>query len=229
MKKLYILFLVVIILFSFVVSVSADVCFSTSKTSSYVTDFNVPSDFDTQVFFDKSSCDLKPAFLVSVNGFDFLYVDGYYYYFAFSNDNYTLLKVYRFSSPLVYLDSQVQPESIVTLFADTYDNGILQGNQSLYDLGIYDLLGIDISFVDSKLYATSNFSLCSYTALIVNPFDSLLNNLFIFVSPDIGILSIWQSIITFIMAEANRITLLSVTAWLFVVGVGGVRKLVTGV
>lgn len=44
-----------------------------------------------------------------------------------------------------------------------------------------------------------------------------------------GMLGIWQSVIDFIMASGNEITLLGVFAWLFVMGVGGIRKLITGI
>lgn len=44
-----------------------------------------------------------------------------------------------------------------------------------------------------------------------------------------GMLGIWQLVINFVMAEGNEIALLGVFAWLFVMGVGGIRKLVTGI
>lgn len=44
-----------------------------------------------------------------------------------------------------------------------------------------------------------------------------------------GILGIWSSVVEFIMASGNEIVLLGVFAWLFVLGVGSIRKLITGV
>lgn len=44
-----------------------------------------------------------------------------------------------------------------------------------------------------------------------------------------GMLGIWQAVLNFVTADGNGIARLGVYAWLFVMGVGGIRKLITGV
>lgn len=44
-----------------------------------------------------------------------------------------------------------------------------------------------------------------------------------------GMLNIWQSVVGFVTTEGNAICRLGIYAWLFVMGVGGIRKLITGV
>ena len=44
-----------------------------------------------------------------------------------------------------------------------------------------------------------------------------------------GMLGIWQAVIDFITASGNEICLLGILAWLFVMGVGSIRRMVTGV
>lgn len=44
-----------------------------------------------------------------------------------------------------------------------------------------------------------------------------------------GMLGIWQAVVNFITASGNEICLLGVFAWLFIMGVGSIRKMVTGV
>lgn len=44
-----------------------------------------------------------------------------------------------------------------------------------------------------------------------------------------AMMSIWQSVITFISTEGNEISLIGVFAFLFVMGVKGIRSLITGV
>ena len=44
-----------------------------------------------------------------------------------------------------------------------------------------------------------------------------------------GMLGIWSAVVEFVMASGNEIVLLGVFAWLFVLGVGSIRKLITGV
>lgn len=44
-----------------------------------------------------------------------------------------------------------------------------------------------------------------------------------------AMLKIWQVVVTFLMTAGNQIALIGVFAFLFVMGVGGIRKLITGV
>lgn len=44
-----------------------------------------------------------------------------------------------------------------------------------------------------------------------------------------GMLGIWQAVLDFVTTPANGIARLGVYAWLFVMGVGGIRKLITGI
>lgn len=44
-----------------------------------------------------------------------------------------------------------------------------------------------------------------------------------------GMLGIWSAVVKFVMTSGNEIVLLGVFAWLFVLGVGSIRKLITGV
>lgn len=44
-----------------------------------------------------------------------------------------------------------------------------------------------------------------------------------------GILGVWQSILNFVIATGHEIVLISVFAWLFVLGVGSIRRQITGV
>lgn len=232
MKKFICIFLSLILLFISIFYTFADVCYLTSKTGSYVTEFNIPSDFKTQFFYrvEESSCgnptNIYPTYLVTINGYDYLYLNEYYYYFGFQSDSFTGLTAFGFSEPLKYEGLKLEVETAYSLFFDTYDNGILHGSKGAYDLGFYTLLGIDIVIVDSDYYATSNFSICPFTDLDIEPLPFLLDNLFTFASFQIDI---WRIGILFIMSESNRIILLSVVAWLFVIGVGSIRKFVTGV
>lgn len=41
--------------------------------------------------------------------------------------------------------------------------------------------------------------------------------------------SIWSSVITWIMASGHELALVGVLAWLFIMGVGGLRRLITGI
>jgi len=43
-----------------------------------------------------------------------------------------------------------------------------------------------------------------------------------------GMLGIWQAVLNFMTATGNELCLLGVLAWLFVMGVGGLRRMVTG-
>ena len=44
-----------------------------------------------------------------------------------------------------------------------------------------------------------------------------------------GMLGIWSNVVEFITTSGNEICLLGVFAWLFVLGVGSIRRLITGV
>lgn len=44
-----------------------------------------------------------------------------------------------------------------------------------------------------------------------------------------AMISVWQTVVTFLMKSGNEIALIGVFAFLFVMGVGGIRKLITGV
>lgn len=44
-----------------------------------------------------------------------------------------------------------------------------------------------------------------------------------------GMLGIWQAVVDFVTASGNEICLLGVFAWLFIMGVGSIRRMITGV
>lgn len=44
-----------------------------------------------------------------------------------------------------------------------------------------------------------------------------------------AMIGIWQEVVDFLMTTGNEIALIGVFAFLFVMGVGGIRKLITGV
>lgn len=44
-----------------------------------------------------------------------------------------------------------------------------------------------------------------------------------------GMLGVWQSVLDFVTISGNAMARLGIYAWLFVMGVGGIRKLVTGI
>lgn len=44
-----------------------------------------------------------------------------------------------------------------------------------------------------------------------------------------GMLGVWQKVLNFVTIEGNAMARLGIYAWLFVMGVGGIRKLVTGI
>lgn len=44
-----------------------------------------------------------------------------------------------------------------------------------------------------------------------------------------GMMGVWQAVVDFVTASGNEISLIGTVAFLFVMGVGGIRKLITGV
>lgn len=44
-----------------------------------------------------------------------------------------------------------------------------------------------------------------------------------------GMMGVWQAVVDFVTASGNEIALIGTVAFLFVMGVGGIRKLITGV
>lgn len=90
---------------------------------------------------------------------------------------------------------------------------LYEGNESLYNL---------LPFIFSANYP----ELSIVPPPPPNPTQTLMQNLSTFSG---GILGVWQVVVNFVTATGHEIALISVFAWLFVLGVGAIRRQITGV
>lgn len=90
----------------------------------------------------------------------------------------------------------------------------------------FDYTGVDTALESTMLFSANYAEISIVPPPPPNPVQTLMESLTSFSS---GILGIWQAVVGFVMANGNEIALIGVFAWLFITGVGSIRRMVTGI
>lgn len=133
---------------------------------------------------------------------------------------YTEFESYPLMYDLTYMDA-----GYFRVYGEV-DVSSINASNNVLSVDLLDYDAVNISGIIPFYFAAEYAELSIDPPPPPNPTQTLMQNLSTFGG---GILGVWQVVVNFVTATGNEIALISVFAWLFVLGVGAIRRQITGV